>query len=434
MHNVTLLAFVFSIINTCIAQQENDQYLQIKGDLNTRNIIEAVYNNEQNSLRKLNAEAYVSYNWYIASAPDQQWQKLPGIKTSRIVLLSEYAGKYLKCEMIADFKQSKKQFSAKAITNTAIQEKGNPNTDWFKKAGIGLMIHFLSDVYLKNANSAEWNKVVNGFDTEKFADDCKKAEVGYVLFALGQNSGYYCSPNKAYDSIVGSKPGELCSKRDLPADLSKSLRSRGIRMMFYLPGNPPINNKRVTDKFKYTFKKDSPTSQYTQACWEAVMKEWSLRYGKALAGWWFDGMYSGGIIETRSDMSLAHNISTHTLAAKAGNPESIITYNYGVKKMQSNSPYDDYSAGEKQELDEVPEGRWVAPGVQWFFFTYLGKWWSGEGTRYATDTLVQWAEKVFDKEGVLCFDVHAYANGSIDAAQLQQLQAIKAAFEKSKKK
>jgi len=254
------------------------------------------------------------------------------------------------------------------------------------------------------------------------------------MFALGQNSGYYCSPNKAFDSIVGSKPGQLCSTRDLPADISAALSKRGIRLMFYLPGNPPIKNKLVDEKFKYTYGKDSPTSPYTQACWEAVIKEWSLRYGKSLSGWWFDGMYSGGIIETRSNMSLPHNISTHTLAAKAGNNERIVTYNYGVQKMRSNSPYDDYSAGEKQELDEVPGGRWVAPGVQWFFFTYLGKWWSGEGTRFDTGTLTQWAEKVFVKDGVLCFDVHAYPSGNIDPAQIKQLQAVKAVLNKVRNK
>lgn len=428
MRSFFLVAIILSGINICIAQQENDKNLQIKGDLYTRNIVEAVYSN------KLSSDAVILYVWYTASAPDQQWEKLPGIYTNKIVLLSTYAGKYLKCEMIATFKKSKKQLSAKTTSDHAVEDKGNPHTDWFKDAGPGLMIHFLSDVYTKNGGTKEWNAVVNGFDTEKFAADCKTAGVGYVMFALGQNSGYYCSPNKAYDSIVGVAPGVLCSTRDLPADLSVSLQKRGIRMMFYLPGNPPISNKSVTDKFKYTFKKDSPTSQFTQACWEAVIKEWSLRYGKSLSGWWFDGMYSGGIIETRSDMSLAHNISTHTLAAKAGNPESIVTYNYGVKKMQSNSPYDDYSAGEKQELDETPESRWVAPGVQWFFFTYLGKWWSDEGTRFPTDTLTKWAQIVFEKDGVLCFDVHAKANGNIDTAQLQQLQAISTAFKKRKEK
>ncbi len=65
-----------------------------------------------------------------------------------------------------------------------------------------------------------------------FAENCKEAGAGYVMFALGQNDGYYCSPNHAFDSIVGIAPGDLCSKRDLPADLFNALDKRGIRMMF----------------------------------------------------------------------------------------------------------------------------------------------------------------------------------------------------------
>ena len=114
-------------------------------------------------------------------------------------------------------------------------------------------------------------------------------------------------------------------------------------------------------------------------------------------------MYRGGIIETRSDMSLRHNISTHTLAAKAGNFNSIVTYNYGVDTIQTNSPYDDYSAGEENKIGQLPESRWVVDGAQWFLFTYLGKWWGDGGTRYQTGELTRWAEKVFEKEGVLCF-------------------------------
>jgi len=392
--------------------------LHFVGDLYTRNILEAKY------AGSFNKSDTVSWEWYVTGSANENGDLLQGIHTRQLVLLSSYAGKFIRCILTiknADGKISK----LSAVTDQPVKDMGNPHTDWFKDAGFGLMLHFLKSSFAKDGGSKEWNDIVNGFDTEKFATDCKAAGVGYVLFALGQNSGYYCSPNKAYDSITGVTPGELCSLRDLPADLSVSLSKRGIRLMFYLPGNPPIHNQYVADKFKYSFGKDAPTSQYTQACWEAVIREWSLRYGKSLSGWWFDGMYSGGIIETRSDMSLPHNISTHTLAAKAGNHESIITYNYGVQKIRSNSPYDDYSAGEKQDLDEVPAGRWVAPGVQWFFFTYLGKWWGQEGQRFDTNVLTGWVQKVFKEEGVVCFDIHADASGRISPNHIAQLKAVR---------
>jgi len=370
--------------------------------------------------------------WSSGESQNGQWEVLPGINTNEIVLLSEYTGKYLKCEITSNGKNRKGK-SLSVITNSPVRNEGNPNTDWFKDAGVGVMLHFLKAVFVPDGGSKEYNEVVNNFDVELFASNCKEAGANYVMFALGQNDGYYCSPNRAFDSIVGISPGTLCSKRDLPADLFKALNKLGIKMMFYLPGNPPIQNQLVDEKFKYSFGKDSPTSQFTQSCWESVIREWSLRYGKNLSGWWFDGMYRGGIIETRSDMRLQHNISTHTLAAKAGNYQSIVTYNYGVNTIQSDSPYDDYSAGEEGKIIQVPRNRWVVDGVQWFLFTYLGENWSKAGMRFTTPELVDWSQKVFAKEGVICFDIHVSKTGTIDPVHIRQVQAVRKTLDKSLK-
>jgi hypothetical protein len=55
---------------------------------------------------------------------------------------------------------------------------------------------------------------------------------------IGQNSGHYCSPNATYDRIVGITPSK-CSRRDLIADLAKTLSARNIRLMVYLPSGAP---------------------------------------------------------------------------------------------------------------------------------------------------------------------------------------------------
>ncbi len=399
--------------------------LSFEGDLYAKNTVRVKFNTVPGT--------ETTFQWYIGDPGSDNWTVLPGIHTPEIVLLTDYAGKYLKCEIKASL-TGKDYPSAEIVSKKPIADKGNPNTDWFKDAGLGLMVHYLKGVYIKEGGSEAWNAIVKGFDVNLFADLCEASGVKYVLWALGQNDGYYNSPNSAYDQITGVNPGDLCSKRDLPADLIKALKAKGIRFMFYLPGNPPISNEAVCEKFKYTYGKDSPTSQYTQALWESVIKEWSLRYGKDLSGWWFDGMYRdrGGIIQTRSDMSLEHNISTHTLAAKAGNPQSIVSYNYGVAAIQYDSPYDDYAAGERNDINELPSGRWIAPGIQWFHFTFLGDYWGRPGTKHKTEDLVDWAEKVFEKEGVMCFDVQVNAHGQINPSQMEQLKAVAKVLEKAR--
>jgi hypothetical protein len=287
------------------------------------------------------------------------------------------------------------------------------------------MVHYLKPAIVPDGDSKEWNDAVNSFDVEKFADQAKEAGAGYVLFTLGQNSGYYCSPNSVYDSILGVQPGMLCSNRDLPMDLMDELEQRNIPLLLYLPSNPPVKSKLVAEKFRYSYGKDSATSQYNQPILEDMIREWGLRYGPGVRGWWFDGLYSWNSIRSnRMDMSLKHNISTHTLAAKAGNKQRIVTYNSGFGKIHANTPYCDYTSGEKPTIDEFPSGRWVEDGVQWFLFTYLGEKWGGKGQQFDTDTLVSMAQKIVENEGVLCLEVVTEPTGEILPHHLEQIKQV----------
>ncbi len=364
------------------------------------------------------------YAWYICQTPDGEWEKLPGIWTNQIILLTSYVGKYLKFEVSCTMLNSEEKISASVISSKPVEYKGNTNTDWLKDAGYGIMVHYLKEAIVPEGGSKEWNDAVNRFNVERFASQVNESGAGFVMFTLGQNSGYYCSPNAAFDSIVGSKPGELCSTRDLPMDLITELGKYNIPLVLYLPSNPPVNNKLVSEKFHYPLK-DSATSQYNQPILENMIKEWSLRFGAGVKGWWFDGLYQwNNIRDTRMDMTLKHNISTHTLAAKAGNKYSIVSYNSGFGKIKVNTPYCDYSSGEKSTIDEFPSGRWVDDGVQWFLFTYLGEKWGGKGQQFETDDLVKKVEKIIENDGVLCLEVVTNTEGEILPHHLEQIRQV----------
>ena len=410
------LFLICSLIVSC--ESDHIQNMTFEGDLIAKKILTVKYDlPEDYSTPK--------FTWHLSESPDTGWQKIPGIWTPEIVLLTSYEGKYVKCEVTANPEKNGKMISSSVISDSVVEMKGNPNTDWFRDAGYGIMVHYLSSNIVQDKGSKEWNDAVDSFDTDAFALKASEAGAGYVMFTLGQNSGYYCSPNAAFDSIVGTQPGDLCSKRDLPMDLIKSLKKYNIPLILYLPSNPPISNKLVSEKFRYTYGKDSATSQYNQAILENMIREWSIRYGTDVKGWWFDGLYSwNNIKSTRMDMLLKHNISTHTLAAKAGNKNSIVTYNYGFGKIQVNTPYCDYSSGEKMTIDEFPSSRWVEPGVQWFLFTYLGEKWGGHGSQFKTDDLVEKAKQIVQNEGVLCLEVVVTPKGEILPHHLEQIKAV----------
>ncbi len=409
------LSFTFCFLLSC--GTEKIKNVALEGDLYAKNLIEIRCDLPDQSEDP-------EYSWYLAPSPNGEWEKLQGIWTDKIVLLSSYLDKYLKCEINCRINNDE-IISASVISSHPVEYRGNPNTDWFRNAGIGIMVHYLKPVIVPEGGAKEWNDAVNSFDVEKFASQAKDAGVGFVMFTLGQNSGYYCSPNSTFDSIVGVNPGDLCSIRDLPLDLIGALEKHNIPLILYLPGNPPVGNKLVCEKFHYPFKNDSATSQFNQPILENMIREWSLRYGDGVKGWWFDGLYSwNSIRSTRMDMSLKHNISTHTLAAKAGNKQSIVSYNYGFGKIQVNTPYCDYSSGEKRTIDEFPSDRWVEDGVQWFLFTYLGEKWGGKGQQFETAELVSMAEKIVKGGGVLCLEVVADARGEILPHHLEQIKEV----------
>ena len=89
---------------------------------------------------------------------------------------------------------------------------------WMREAHWGLMTHYLSDwqaqVHGLTMSVDEWNKLVDGFDVDLMARQLQTVGARYYQITIGQNSGYYLSPNAAYDKIVGIQPSK-CSRRDL---------------------------------------------------------------------------------------------------------------------------------------------------------------------------------------------------------------------------
>ena len=91
----------------------------------------------------------------------------------------------------------------------------------------GVMTHYLADWQARShhldMNPDLWNKLVDGFDVEGMAKRLESVGAGHYQLSIGQNSGYYLSPNPTYDKITGIQPSK-CSHRDLVADLYEPLR------------------------------------------------------------------------------------------------------------------------------------------------------------------------------------------------------------------
>ena len=296
----------------------------------------------------------------------------------------------------------------------------NSNTDWFKEARTGVFMHFLPA-------DPQGLARVKDFDAEALARQLEAMGAKYLVLTLGQNSGFFNSPNAAYDRVTGSAAGERCSGRDLPLDLYRALQSRGIRLMLYLPCQVPNQDARAQKAFGLRQgSQDQPLDLEFARKWAEVIQEWSDRYGDKVAGWWFDGGYE----HIHFNEAIAQ---VYAAAAKHGNPKAIVTFNPGVKVIHYTEA-EDYTAGELNEpLLVLPSSRWLG-GSQWHALTYLGSNWGRCDTRYKQEQWAGWVSAVTAKGGVVTLDMGPNWNpqegpiGSLAEAQVNQVKAIKAAL------
>src|SRR5437870_4026225 len=88
----------------------------------------------------------------------------------------------------------------------SLHMQGQERAAWLKQARFGVMTHYLQDWLSKTENKtigiSEWNNLIDQFNVNDLADQVKSVGASYMIFSIGQNSGYYVSPNTAYDSIV----------------------------------------------------------------------------------------------------------------------------------------------------------------------------------------------------------------------------------------
>jgi hypothetical protein len=288
--------------------------------------------------------------------------------------------------------------------------------DWLRNARLGVFAHVLP------ANAADLAKL-DGFDAESLAAQLEGAGARYFVLTLGQNSGFFNSPNAAYDRRTGYRPGERCARRDLPLDLHRALAARGIRLMLYLPCQTPNEDARAQKAFGLAQgPKDQPIDARFARRWAEVIHEWSARYGDKVAGWWFDGGYAW----VHFDEEIA---GIYADAVRRGNPAAIVTFNPGVSLVR-HTRAEDYTAGELNEpFDSVPSSRWV-DGSQWHALTFLGAHWGARDTRYPAERWQEWFRKVAAGGGAVTLDLgpnwdpKAGPIGALAEAQLQQVRAL----------
>jgi hypothetical protein len=303
------------------------------------------------------------------------------------------------------------------------------STDWFRDARWGIFIHYLGR---NNETADQWNAEINQFNIPGLINQLKELNPGYLIFTIGQISGCYCSPNATYDSIVGISPSK-CSKRDLIFELGQAVTAAGMRFLVYFPSDAPRDDKVATKQLGWVFPKSSwekwarwiktPKNVHFQQNWEAIIREYSLRWGKLVSGWWIDGCYYADSMYRKK---ISPNFASFAAAIRAGNPDSIIAFNPGVKvPIIAYAEEEDFTAGEiGDELPKTHPDRWVN-GEQYHILTYLGKWWGEGHPRFTAPFIHDYTEQVIKNQGVISWDVGVSRDGLILPELYERLKILK---------
>ncbi|MBE6778656.1 MAG: hypothetical protein E7541_04630, partial [Ruminococcaceae bacterium] len=139
--------------------------------------------------------------------------------------------------------------------------------------------------------------------------------------------------------------------RDLMEELYQGLRRYDIDLYLYFTGDDPYKEEEIGVKFGFVEPRQNVTMDFVEK-WSSVLREYSLRYGDKVKGWWLDGMY-------RQEFGYTQQLlAPYYRAVKEGNPEGIVSFNDGIK------PYfyryyaeEEYTTGEQNDLSLVPTAR-----------------------------------------------------------------------------
>ena len=312
-----------------------------------------------------------------------------------------------------------------------------PSTDRMYQKRWGVFLHYLhghmndKDSIQSMGKETSWTECVADFDCDFFAKQLHEVGAGYLILTIMQQTKYMIAPNETYDRIAGYKPGEACSEVDLVERMYQALSKYDIDLFLYYTGDGPIIDKQGVDAIN-SYGRDLVLHDEFVQKWADVAREYSLRYGDKVKGWWQDGCWIN-----YSDAQL----KVFAEAFRAGNSEAVIASNlygcldgYGVlvSNVRAGGLYDDYTAGEIVHLGDLPYAPFIRH-TRWHVLSFLGvpknkiahDGWGKTGSRYTPGWMRDYAEKIHDLGGIITLDICAYRDGHIDEEQLKVLSALK---------
>ena len=313
----------------------------------------------------------------------------------------------------------------------------NHITDKMYEKKWGVFNHYLYNVVAK-PHGKSWGVALSEFDVKKISDQLRQMGAGYYFITLCQGTKHLLCPNKAYNAIAGCTDADVTGDRDIVSELYDELSKYDIDLYLYFPSDGPHCDREFGEKLGFYYETEDVyklvegrychrephenkvllekrLNQRFVDNWSSVLKEYSVRYGDKIRGWWFDGFYD--FFGFKSEW-----IKPFYEAAKCGNSKAVTTFNNGVKpELYKWYKDEEYTSGEFNDLEFIPKSRFVS-GLQSHILAPLGSTWGEKDARYDNVYMKNYIKSVNDAGGVVTVDVGVYADGSYSKEQIMALK------------
>jgi hypothetical protein len=183
-----------------------------------------------------------------------------------------------------------------------VKPDGSPNrAAWMAQGGYGLMTHYLVTPKgnTPQERTADLNRIVDRFDLGTYMRQIDESGADWLIFTLGQGTGYLSSHNEEIDKLEGG----FTPRRDLITKIGEQLHRRGKKLIVYFPGAHTTADPTVKQLLGLG------TEGYADRH-NNFIRRYSLKLGRLCDGWWFDSCGAQNEFAWRKEMD----------ACRAGNP------------------------------------------------------------------------------------------------------------------
>jgi hypothetical protein len=306
------------------------------------------------------------------------------------------------------------------------------NTNWLADCTLGIGVHWTAQTAPRTGAPLPFAEAVARFRMDEFLGAVNASGADFVIFTLTHALQMLPCPHPVVDSIL---PGRT-TERDLLGELARGVEAAGKKLIVYYNhscnqgDDPPWE-----DAVGYHL----PSKERLTENILCIVRWLGERYGPPIAGWWFDSAYSLDLRGPRPPKQMTTDLRGFqfpwerlTVAAKAGNPDRLVTYNAGVGQTFLFSEHQDYWAGELVDLDSPPTARFLDNGLQWHGWTCLDDrdWLYSDNRRphhpplYPDEKVAAFLSACRRHRAPMCFNVIVFQDGTVAEESVQQLSRV----------